>query len=936
MAENSLSFSALLEYALQAQNRPLSLVLSRQDGSGEDELLPQKVIGREQVCGGFEYRILCLSSSATSPLKSFIGVPAELRIVTDRGDLRRVCGIIRQASSGQSDGALATYQIVITDALAIMEARTNTRVFRNMNELDVVRVLTSEWRERNTVLRRSFELDIDAALAARQIPKREFIMQHNESDAGFIRRLLQRRGISWFFRSGLPERAGQRSNDQAVGHALVLFQDTSRLRANAAGTVRFHRDAATEQRDSVTAWSAVRSLQPGNIALQSWDYKKPASTDFMATSSPVRHDQGDGGNSLAGLLENYEVAPPHFADSALDLTDLGNVHASHFAYEAKVFQGEGGVRDLAVGEWIGLSGQPEIDTHPQVEREFVITSLLLAAQNNLPKEVTARVHRLFNHSGWGEGDYRMFENIDGEPIRFKSRFTCVRRGSRIVPPQPVLPRTQLQSAIVVGPPNEEIWCDELGRVKVRFPATRPEDHAHAAGAGASNSDIDSAWVRVATSWAGNGPGSTEQCGTRYLPRIGSEVLIDFSGGDPDKPVIIGQLYNGSGVPPAFHRESPLPGTKYQSGLRSREIRGARGSQLRFDDTTGQISAQLASDHASSELNLGFMTEPRADGSSNPRGEGAELRTSEAIALHAARGIFLSAWKLLGTGTTKGSQLEREEFLSLMRECGELFASLGNYAGSHNGLPIDAKDQDDLLGRFEKWEDGSNTKPKAPEPREPVIGVTSPAGIGFASSQAIVSYSARNIDTVAQQHLQMVAGQRVNLNAGNGLSLFAQSGGMHAIAHNGKLILQSQHGDTELAASDNVKITATKGTVTIAADKLLFVTTDGSFIKLGDGPPVIGSKHQLKFHAPQFTWDGPETMSSQLPRFDDGGTDLQFAPHYYPYLDGGVPASGLHYELESAAAASSNGVTDGGGKTTTLTHGQMQFATINLVRKDEQS
>lgn len=75
------------------------------------------------------------------------------------------------------------------------------------------------------------------------------------------------------------------------------------------------------------------------------------------------------------------------------------------------------------------------------------------------------------------------------------------------------------------------------------------------------------------------------------------------------------------------------------------------------------------------------------------------------------------------------------------------------------MPIDIKEQDELLSRFKKWEDGSNTAPKAAAPGEPVIGVTSPAGIGFASSKAIVSYSARNIDTVAQQHLQMTAGRR---------------------------------------------------------------------------------------------------------------------------------------------------------------------------------
>jgi len=216
---------------------------------------------------------------------------------------------------------------------------------------------------------------------------------------------------------------------------------------------------------------------------------------------------------------------------------------------------------------------------------------------------------------------------------------------------------------------------------------------------------------------------------------------------------------------------------------------------------------LASDHATTELNLGYLTEPRHDGSAAPRGEGAELRTEEALALHAMRGILLSTWKLLGGAGAKGGQLARDDYLGLLRECGELCASLGNYASEHNGTPFDNKEQDELCDRFRQWEDGSNTAPNAAPCGEPVIGVTGPAGIGFASSKAIVSYSARNIDTVAQQHLQLTAGQRFTVNAGQGASLFAHHGGIKAIAHHGKLLLQSQHDDTVINAGQDVQITA---------------------------------------------------------------------------------------------------------------------------------
>lgn len=262
--------------ALGTRDRPLQLALTLPDGIRDDVLLPQKVVGTEAVNAGFAYRLLCVADNAALPLKNFIGVSAELRIVTDRGELRRVGGIVTDAASGQSDGALATYQLVLRDALSVMEGRVNTRVFRNVSEIDVIRKLVTEWHRYNAVLRSSFELEVDVGLDA-SVPQREFIMQHNESDAVFIRRLLGRRGIAWCFRSGLASDDGRHSlGQEPTGHTLFLFQATDGLPENAAGTVRFHRDAATELRDAVTGWSAMRTLQPGSVSLHSWDYKNAA------------------------------------------------------------------------------------------------------------------------------------------------------------------------------------------------------------------------------------------------------------------------------------------------------------------------------------------------------------------------------------------------------------------------------------------------------------------------------------------------------------------------------------------------------------------------------------------------------------------------------------------------------------------------------------
>jgi type VI secretion system secreted protein VgrG len=471
---------------LVTDNRPFRLRLDLPGGFNDDMLLPQRVFGSESICGGIEYRVLCVSANAQLPLKKMIAVAAQLDFVTDRGDLRSVCGIVTEACSGDSDGGLASYQLVLRDALAILEKRTNTRVFRNMDEVEIVQRILNEWRQKSSVLGICFKHETDDAFDLRTYPKREFTMQHNESDAAFIRRLLKRRGIGWYIRAG------------EMMHTLVLFNNADSLRQNAAGTIRYHRDAATEERDTITAWSAVRSLQPGTVTRHSWDYMNPQGRDFMLVSTNSSNNQGVNGNELAATLDDYQILPPHAGDDNEDLFNLGQLRMKRHDYESKCFHGEGSVRDLCAGEYFTLAEHPEVDQHDANERDFIITDLQVTAQNNLPKALAKRVEGLFARSRWMHGvaeiqiQRDVADKVASGPLRMHVQFTAVRRGVAIVPafdPRVDVPQAQMQSAIVVGPKGEEVYCDQLGRVKIRFPGTRPEDHEEAASAGASNSIV---------------------------------------------------------------------------------------------------------------------------------------------------------------------------------------------------------------------------------------------------------------------------------------------------------------------------------------------------------------------------------------------------------------------------------------------------------------
>jgi type VI secretion system secreted protein VgrG len=834
-------------------NRPIRLRLSHKRRLLDDVLLVKHVTGNESICGGLEYRLSCISTRADLPLKEFIALPVELQFVTDRGDLRAVCGIVAQAAAGQSDGGLATYQLVVRDALALMDRRINTRVFRNINETGLTAALLGEWRTTNPILANTFDFDMSGVSQA--YPAREFVMQHNESDAMFLRRLWKRRGISWFIRPGRPSDTG---SDRTPAHTLVLFDSSHGLVQNAAGTVRFREDSATQGADSINNWSALRSLIGGSATRQSWDYR---SGRPMSVQTPTIMQQGEAGTQFAFGLDDYVVDPPHVGDDAADYRSLGRLRMQRHEYEAKCFYGEGGVRDFCVGEWFRLDGHPEIDTHAYAEREFVLTDLWLSAENNLPKTVDEKVRRLFSINGWhGVGFGTELQTASDERgVRYTNRFSCVRRGIPIVPafdPRTDLPPVTLQSAVVVGPPGEEVYCDALGRVKLRFPGTREQDHE--SGAGASNSARDSAWVRVASFWAG------DRCGGIHLPRVGDEVLVGFLGGDPDKPVVVGNVY-GRPLPPAFSHVGELPGNRFVAGIKSKEIKGIRYNQLRFDDTPGQISAQLASEHSYSQLNLGWLTHPRRGGCGDARGEGAELRSDGAVSLRGKSGVFISAD---AQRRAEGTLLERDALLGLTEVLQSVQHQLAELAEHHHADATPAAKLEDLIKRLKTWDDGTNVHPGGSGGEAPIVAVSAPAGVAIGSQDNVLVGAQSQIDLISAGGTNISAGKTFLIRAAETVSVFAHRLGMKLIAASGKMELQTHKDDIELTSAKRIVLSAADEII-LQAPKIRFLAK-GAQVDIGSGEIVqqCSGNHTIKSAKfAHVTGGGGEVAAITLPTSD---------------------------------------------------------------------
>lgn len=160
-------------------------------------------------------------------------------------------------------------------------------------------------------------------------------------------------------------------------------------------------------------------------------------------------------------------------------------------------------------------------------------------------------------AGGGASDYT------NRIVAFPSAITW---REKFATPRPVM--AGIHSAVVIGDSGEEIHSEQYGRVKVSFFWDHRKDITADNGI----------WVRVIQPWAGN------TWGWQSLPRVGCEVAVAFFDGDPDRPVIVGGLYNAD-MMPVF----PITGQQTKTGIRTRSTTGGSSStfsEFSIDDNAG--------------------------------------------------------------------------------------------------------------------------------------------------------------------------------------------------------------------------------------------------------------------------------------------------------------------------------------------------------------
>lgn len=375
----------------------------------------------------------------------------------------------------------------------------------------------------------------------------EYCVQYRETDFNFVSRMMEQEGIYYYF---------EHENGK---HTLILSDAPSAHKPipNYESIPYYPPDdTVTRTEDYISSWSINKSIQPGAYALADYNFKKPQA-DLNAF---FQKDQGHE----AADFEIFDYPGEYNNRAEGDAYARIRTQELHSGYEK--IQGSSNTRGLMAGGTFELIQYYRIDQN----KTYLVTSVRHSAQQDL-----------FTSSSNGGGG-----------SIYNNSFTVIDREREFRAPRTTpKPKIQgLQTATVVGKKGEEIDTDEYGRVKCQFHWDRYS----------KANETSSCWIRVAHSWAGN------QWGTIYLPRVGQEVIVEFLEGDPDKPLVTGQVYNENNKPPY-----DLPAKKNISGIKTRSTKGGGGfNEITMDDTKDKeqifIHAQKQYDQRTNKDHLSWI------------------------------------------------------------------------------------------------------------------------------------------------------------------------------------------------------------------------------------------------------------------------------------------------------------------------------------------
>ncbi|MFO0549429.1 MAG: type VI secretion system tip protein TssI/VgrG [Polyangiaceae bacterium] len=538
-------------------DRLLSLVI---DGAPH----PVSVVslrGRERMSKTFSFDISVLGPSIDpeSIEEHYVGALAHLSIQRADGE-RWIHGVIlRMAADGraqESDDARA-YRVRLVPNLRLLGLKRNSRIFQDKSAAQIVESL---------LLASGVSVRSSGAGGS---PVRAYCVQHQETDLDFIERLLAEDGILYWFEHPPGERA---SEIVVLGHSPEEHRPAD---GDAPFKVARQSDMVRADDHSLDAFELEHRLQSGRVLLRGFDFERPS---FDLKDEAKTADLADplrGARRGASSSSSSSSAVSSSAQAAV--ASIGVLAPTDFLNPKELEQYHHDFGELDLGG--AKLARAKLERHRRKSWVAVGASRCAALQPGSTITIDdAQLERAparytlveVTHEGANPGALVSGSRPDAV---YRNEFLAVPATIPFRPKtRPERPQQILESATVVGPPGQEIHTDERGRVLVQFHWDRE---------GKKQGD-SSCWIRVLQPWAGAG------WGFQFIPRVGMEVMVAFLAGDPDRPVILGSVYDAE-HPPTF----PLPAERAKSGIRTRSTPRSQGySELSFDDKAGEETVSL--------------------------------------------------------------------------------------------------------------------------------------------------------------------------------------------------------------------------------------------------------------------------------------------------------------------------------------------------------
>ncbi|WP_042273104.1 type VI secretion system Vgr family protein, partial [Paraburkholderia heleia] len=271
------------------------------------------------------------------------------------------------------------------------------------------------------------------------------------------------------------------------------------------------------------------------------------------------------------------------------------------------------------------------------------------------------------------------------------------------------------------------------------------------------------------------------------------------------------------------------------------IRTAAQNELRMEDREGVEHIHLTTPFQTSELNLGHMV----DVDRKERGQGAELRTDEHVAVRGPKGMLLTTEAQPGAS---GHQLDMTEAKEQLQRAMDHMESLTEAVRAAEATVAELQKQKDL---YANALDGL---------KRAAILMSAPAGIGLTTGGHLHANADQNLIATAGGNYDVGVMHNYTVAAGRQVALFAQAEGMRLVAAKQDIVAQARTGGITLAASKAMQFTSVDGTITAVSKGALTLSSNGAYIKIDSGNIELGCPGDITLKCGNFHWTGPGNLS----------------------------------------------------------------------------